>query len=51
MDRPPEDANAEEISRFLEEDFWEQVSTGVEEAVKKQSDEDPDTSYEGSKNE
>ena len=51
MDRPPEDANAEEIARFLEEDFWEQAATGVEETVKEQSDKAPDNSSEGAKNE
>lgn len=28
MDRPPE-ADADDIARFLEEDFWDQVSTEI----------------------
>lgn len=40
MDRPPEDAGADAIARFLEGDFWEKVATGVEETAKEQSDDD-----------
>lgn len=46
MERPPEDADAEEIARFLEDDFWEQVVSEIGEAVKEQSDDGPDDSDE-----
>jgi hypothetical protein len=32
MDRPPEDADAADIARFLEENFWEQVTDGLAES-------------------
>lgn len=51
MDRPPEDADAGEIARFLEEDFWEQVAEATEGAVNEQSDDCQSHSPEGSKSE
>lgn len=50
MDRPSRDASAEEIPRFLEEDFWEQLVLEDEETGKGQSD-GLDDSDEGAKNE
>jgi hypothetical protein len=33
MDRPSDDADSGEIARFLEEDFWDQISEDVDEAL------------------
>lgn len=33
VDRPDDDASAAEIARWMEEDFWESVAEGVEEAA------------------
>ncbi len=44
MNRPSEDADAGDIARFLEEDFWEQVSTSMEITDKEQLDDDTDES-------
>lgn len=51
MDRPPKDASAEDIARFLEEDFWEQLAADGEKTGKGQSDDGPDNSDDGAKNE
>lgn len=32
VDRPDEDASPAEIARWMEEDFWENVTDGIEEA-------------------
>jgi hypothetical protein len=44
MDQPPKDADAGEIARFLEEDFWEQVSMAAGGTDKEQPDDDTDES-------
>ena len=33
VDRPGDDASLAEIARWMEEDFWESVAEGVEEAA------------------
>jgi len=33
VDHPDDDASLAEIARWMEEDFWESVARGVEEAV------------------
>jgi len=33
VDRPDEDASPAEIARWMEEDFWESVAEGIEQAV------------------
>ena len=33
LERPGEDATNAEIARWMEEDFWESVAEGVEEAA------------------
>lgn len=32
VDRPDSDASPAEIARWMEEDFWETVTAGIEEA-------------------
>jgi hypothetical protein len=38
-ERPGEDADASEIARWMEEDFWAAVAEGVEDAGTEESDE------------
>ena len=39
MERPPENADAADIARFLEEDFWERVAEGITEEADDRCDE------------
>lgn len=32
-DRPDDDASSAEIARWMEEDFWESVTEGIEQAA------------------
>jgi len=38
MTLTPDDVNTDEIARFLEDDFWKQVSDGMEEILEEHAE-------------